>query len=314
MSNIFILTWLDLGGIKFKTAYAAAKQYKTDLTCNRIATTINPQTLTLKTTEKKYGKNTFDINTTKLVGVDPGEKISASGGINAGTLDNQIGTLQGDEKNCYVVSTNKSHHLSWALSKQAFEQHQVDGHPKVVINIDQHTDCGGSTGTLGADTTIECGAWGQYHLEYEGGGQDDRYYVVLGCANKYYNKSGIFWNKPNSNPSSGEKQGGDTVVLDKMEKEMEILDDDGKVVGKKDCDVYITIDNDVFNTQITHFEAGALEETAVWDLLKKALGKMNTKNVVGGDVTGLPSQGGKSQAVVATSKTKAGMKKITDLF
>jgi hypothetical protein len=301
MSKIFILTWLDLGGIKFKTAYAAAKQYKTDLTCNSIATTINPQTLTLETTEKKYGKNTFDINTTKLVGVDPGEKISAAGGINAGTLDNQIGTLQGDEKNCYVVSTNKSHHLSWALSKQAFEQHQVDGHPKVVINIDQHTDCGGATvGTLGADTTIECGAWGQYHLKYEGGGNDDRYYVVLGC--KGQKKSGIFWNKPNSNPSSGEELSDDTAVLKKMEEELQ----------DKDCDVYITIDNDVFNTQITHFPAN--EEKDVWGLLDKALATMNTKNVVGGDVTGLPSQGGKSQAAIATSKTKAGMKKITDLF
>jgi hypothetical protein len=28
----------------------------------------------------------------------------------------------------------------------------------------------------------------------------------------------------------------------------------------------------------------------------------------------LPSQGGKSQAAIATSKTKAGMKKITDQF
>jgi hypothetical protein len=313
--NIFILTWLDLGGKMFKTGYDAAKQYKTALNCNSIATTISQQTLTSKKTIEKYGKTTLDMDTKQLVGVDPGEETMASGGgTRSGTLDEQFKRLQGDDKNCYVVSTNKSHNLSWVLSKQAFQKFPTSGRTKVVINMDQHTDCGTSTDPLEADSTIQCSNWGQYHLKYEGCGDDERYYVVLGCSNKYLNKSGIFWNKPKSKSPSGYEQGGDTAVLDKMKKEMEILDEKGKVVGKKDCDVYITIDNDVFNTPMTHYEAGVLEEETVWELLDNALGTMNKLNVVGGDVTGLPSQGGKSQAAIATSKTKAGMTKITDLF
>ncbi|MHC4260040.1 MAG: hypothetical protein ACYSTF_06490, partial [Planctomycetota bacterium] len=112
--NIFILTWLDLGGKMFKTGYDAAKQYKTALNCNSIATTISQQTLTSKKTIEKYGKTTLDMDTKQLVGVDPGEETMASGGgTRSGTLDEQFKRLQGDDKNCYVVSTNKSHNLSW---------------------------------------------------------------------------------------------------------------------------------------------------------------------------------------------------------
>jgi hypothetical protein len=82
----------------------------------------------------------------------------------------------------------------------------------------------------------------------------------------------------------------------------------------KDCDVYITIDNDVFTTEITHYKAGVLKGKAVWGLLAKALKTMKTLNVVGGDVTGLPKQGGGARASIAKMIANDGMKKITEQF
>jgi hypothetical protein len=289
--NIFLLTWLDISSSPFKSGYDAAKEYAKALNCNQFATTIKQLTL-----------SNVDPKTTRLVGVDPGENnMKAMGGINAGTLDKQIGRLQGNARNCYVVSTNKSHHLSWALSKQAFQKHHKKGNPKVVINMDQHTDCGSSTGALGADNEIQCGNWGQYHLKYhdDSTGQDDRYYVVLGCEGQ--NASGIFWDKTKG---AGNEKGSDDTVLKKM----------GEELKGKNCDVYITIDNDVFSTQITHYKAGVLRGKVVWGLLDKALKTMRTLNVVGGDVTGLPKKGGGSQAEMAKKITSDGMKKITNQF
>ncbi|MFH2003065.1 MAG: hypothetical protein ABIK28_25585 [Planctomycetota bacterium] len=207
--------------------------------------------------------------------------------VNTRSLISALARIRSDQRSFFIVSTNYAHHFSWALSRIAFNRFGRVGHPKVVINIDKHTDFGGVRATYKQDR-IACGNWGQHHLRYPWYGKSSTspmsaFYIALGCTG---DPSAIqYVEDVNQKPLPEVKgcKGKDSEVLKRMDAEQALWNDP---------DLYLTVDRDVYTNGATHYRPGDRTPGSVdelWDSVMMHIGRFN---LVGFDITGLPKYSG----------------------
>lgn len=179
-----------------------------------------------------------------------------------------------------IVSSNKAHHFSYCLSQIAFSRHGKTTNCKVILNIDEHQDFGGGSLTHKPGAEIQCGTWGQYHV-YEKGWTVPAYYIVYGAHSDGGPR--LVGVKPKSETDKTIIEVSHATDDNNLYQEMR------KELWKKNCDVYITIDLDCMGELRSHYDThGTLKLDDVKLRISRTLECMYS-NVVGVDITGLPT-------------------------
>lgn len=172
----------------------------------------------------------------------------------------------------FVNSCNFAHHYSALFARWAFDSCGDRSKAKVVINIDQHCD-------FDNGSAITNSSWGNF-LKL---GQKNVYrvYIALGVA-RVHMTFGLFPPETNLDPHpvpvTGDYTKGKIILA--LNEYAEHL---------KGCDLFISVDRDVFNYSKTHFRAGDRTYNDAMNLLKDLLmaEALQGAKLRGGDVTGL---------------------------
>lgn len=186
----------------------------------------------------------------------------------------------------FVNSSNFGHLISAALSRIAFSAHGRPNVPKVLINVDQHTDFGYAGGAM-----VHNGGWGKDHL---------RCAWRYACHCAYISLLATQHNGPGVAIAASDKDEGKLshkkfslgMSADAVIQEIERARTD-KQVDIRNCDVYITVDRDVMSDAKTHFHDPETTDTMVEVEmeLQTVLNYLGNYRVVGADVTGLCPSG-----------------------
>ena len=173
----------------------------------------------------------------------------------------------------FVNSCNYAHHYSALFSRWAFENHGKAGNPSVILNIDQHCDCSGGK-------SVNNSSWGNWLFHYH----PQRYspygaFLALGTEDYDRKKSWAI--------RSGAKVTTRGLNDGQVKAQLQQAVQNKKIT---ECDLYISLDRDVFTHAITSFKPGKKTWKYVREsIVEPVLGALPGYRIVGSDITGLPS-------------------------
>lgn len=179
----------------------------------------------------------------------------------------------------FVNSCNFGHHYSALFSRWAFDTHGDNGRAKVIINIDQHCDCNNGK-------PVDNGSWGNYLTGFDWSKGAWRAFVAVGTYNS--NLKNICIKPKDSDDAVCSELTDESGIIENIKKHKEHFDG---------CDLYITLDRDVYTYTKTHFPAGKHSTSKVNGFLEDTLKELGEYHLVGADITGLsPAMGGRGAA------------------
>lgn len=180
-----------------------------------------------------------------------------------------------DKRIFFVNTCNYAHHYSALFSRWSIEHHGTAGNPALILNIDQHCDCSGMK-------SVTNSTWGNWLFNFH----PNRYspysaYLAMGTQDWDVKKSWIL--------VAGNSVTKGSINDDAIKVKLAQAVNENKLTT---CDVFISIDRDVFDYAYTSFGKGNKTKKYVrQSIIEPVLEALPGYNIVGCDITGLPAKG-----------------------